>query len=166
MKKNILQSGTTLMEIVVVTAILSTVSLAFLGTFTTVSKFHEKNTKAIKAGLLAEEGIEALRVVKSQNFQTLGSIAAAIAGGGASTRQYFAVSTSTWGVTTTPEIIDGLYYRYFFINPVYRTGTYDVTFNSGLGTFDPNTIAVDVYVEWLWRNATNTNVYKALMTNL
>lgn len=151
------------MEIVVVTAILSSVTLAFLGTFTTVSKFHEKNMKAIKAGLLAEEGIEALRIIKSQDFNELTSLIVPPAD--FSDHKYLEVSTSTWGVTTTPEVIDGLYYRYFVLRSAFRDANSDLTSSAG-GSIDPNTFYAEVYVEWLWRNATNTNVYNAFFTNI
>lgn len=163
MIKKISQTGSTLMEVVVVTAILSTVSLAFLGTFATVSKFHEKNMRVIKAGLLAEEGIEAIRILKSQDFNALSTLAQAGA-----TPHYLAVSTSTWSITSTPEVIDGIYYRYFTLTPAKRTPTYDIVYGAGTAsdTVDLNTLFIDVYVEWQWRNATNTNIYKAFITNI
>ncbi len=154
--------GSTLTEVVIVAGILSTVSLAFLGTFAVISKFHEKNLRAIKAGLLAEEGMEAVRIIKGRDFNTLSTLAQS----GPSTPQYLEVSPSTWNTTTTPEVVDNLYYRYFVVSPAYRTVDSDPTQSSAGNTLDPNTVYVDVTVEWLWRNATTSNSYKAFMTNL
>ncbi len=150
------------MEVVIVAGILSTVSLAFLGTFAVISKFHEKNLRVIKAGLLAEEGIEALRIIKERDFSALATMAQT----GPTTPRYLAVSTTTWNVSGTPEVIDNLFYRYFVVRPAYRTASSDPTETSTGNTLDPNTVYVDVHVEWQWRNSTTTNIYKAFMTNL
>ncbi len=154
--------GSTLTEVVIVAGILSSVSLAFLGTFSIISKFHEKNLRAIKAGLLAEEGMEAVRIIKGRDFSTFSTLAQS----GPSVPQYLEVSPVTWNTTTTPEVVDELYYRYFVISPAYRTIDSDPTESSVGTTLDPNTFYVDVHVEWRWRNSTTSNTYKAFMTNL
>lgn len=153
--------GSTLTEVVIVAGILSSVSLAFLGTFAIISKFHEKNLRAIKAGLLAEEGMEAVRIIKGRDFNALSTLA------DPTVPKYLEVSPLTWNTTTTPEVIDDLYYRYFVISPAYRTVDSDPTESAvGGNLLDPNTIYVDVHVEWRWRNSTTSNTYKAFMTNL
>jgi hypothetical protein len=145
------------MEIVVVSAILSVVSVAFLGTFATVSRFHEKNLRYIKAELIAEEGIEAIRLIKSGGFEKI----TALTPGG---KYYFSLATSSWGVTTTPEVIDGMYYRSFTPYQVMRNASDDIV--STGGTIDPSTFRFQVRVDWNWRNATNTAIYESYMTNL
>ncbi len=157
MKTKISNKGGTLIEIVIVSAILSTVSLAFLGTFATVSRFHEKNMRIIKAELIAEEGMEALRLIKSGGFTALSSLTPG-------QRYYFALATSSWGVTTTPEVIDDMFYRSFRTGVVRRNGSSDID-PTGI-TIDPGTIELEVDVDWVWRNATNTASYRAYMTNI
>ncbi|MDO8579244.1 MAG: hypothetical protein Q7R72_00020 [bacterium] len=149
--------GSTLTEVVVVTAILSVVSLVFLGTFATLSRFHEKDMLAIKGELLAEEGMEAIRLIKSGGWNILSSLPVG------STR-YLVLAPSSWSVTMTPEIIDGIFYRSFRVYAVSRDVSDDIV-TSG-GTVDPNTLRVDVSVGWNWRNATSTANYQSIMTNI
>lgn len=151
------EHGSTLMEIVVVAALLSVVSLAFLGTFASISRFHEKNTLSIKGDLLAEEGVEALRLFKSTGWAALSALPAG-------EDRYFQLSLSSWGVTTTPEVIDGDFYRSFRIYPVARDVSDDIV-SSG-GTLDPDTLLMDVSVRWAWRTASSSANYKAYMTNI
>lgn len=145
------------MEVVVVSAILSVVSLAFLGTFAVISRFHEKNMRVIKAELIAEEGIEALRLIKSAGFSNLSSLTPG-------QKYYFALATSSWSVTTTPEVVDEMFYRHFTTSRVERNVSNDIV-SSG-GTIDSNVLLLKVHVDWTWRNATNTATYESYLTNI
>jgi Tfp pilus assembly protein PilV len=151
-KKN---SGSSLIEVLVVATILSVVSLTFLGSFAIISRFHEKNMYIIKSQLLAEEGMEALRLIKSNNWNifTMGV-----------KDQYLSVASSTWMTTTTPEIIDGIFYRRFFASTVGRDANGDIVQNGG--SADPNIYKVYVQVDWKWRDATTSARYYSYMTNL
>lgn len=149
--------GSVIIEVVVASAIISLVSLAFLGTLTTLSIFHQKDMLAIKGGLLAEEGLEAVRFVKGSGWSNLSSLPF-------NTPRYFALGTSSWSATTTPEIIDGLFYRSFKLYQVYRDSNDDIV-SSG-GTVDNNTFFVESSVSWRVRNATSTITYKTYVTNI
>ncbi len=157
MKKSSHTQGSVLLEVVVTSAIISLVSLSFLGTLATLSRFHQKNMLSIKGGLLAEEGIEAVRFVKGSGWSNLSSLPV-------NTPRYFELATSSWGVTTTPEIIDGLFYRSFILYSVARDAGDDIV-SSG-GTLDPNTFLVESRVSWNWRGATSTVSYKTYVTNI
>lgn len=149
--------GSVMVEVVVVSAIISVVSLAFLGTLATLSRFHQKDMLSIKGGLLAEEGLEAVRYIKGGGWTALSSLPL-------NTSRYLALATSSWSATTTPEIVDGLFYRSFRLSAVYRDGSDDIV-SSG-GTLDPNTLFAESVVSWRWRNATSTTSYKTYVTNI
>lgn len=149
--------GSVIVEVVVTSAIISLVSLAFLGTLASLSQFHQKNMLAIKGGLLAEEGLEAIRYVKGSGWNNLSGIPL-------NTQRYITLGVSSWGVTTTPEIIDGIFYRSFIVRSVLRNNSDDIV-SSG-GTLDSDTLFVESFVSWNWRNATNTVVYKTYVTNI
>lgn len=151
------QKGSTLTEVVVVSAILAVVSLAFLGTFSLLSRFHEKDMLTIKGELLAEEGVEALRLIKSGGWNTLSGLPMG------STR-YLNLTPSSWSITTTPEVIDGIFYRSFIPYAVSRNASDDIV--TAGGTTDPNTLLVSVSVSWNWRGATSTANYQSYMTNI
>jgi hypothetical protein len=112
---------------------------------------------AIKAGLLAEEGIEALRLVKGSSFENISSIVR-------DTDKFLALSPYSWILTTVPEIIDGKFYRSFQVHTVSRGASDDIVVSGGI--VDPNTLLLDVSVLWNWRGATSTANYKSYITNI
>ncbi len=146
-----------MVEVVVVSAIISVVSLAFLGTLATLSRFHQKDMLSIKGGLLAEEGLEALRFVKGAGWSNLANLPL-------DTDRYFELAASSWSVTSTPEIIDGIFYRMFRLSAVYRDGNDDIV--SIGGTVDTNTFFAQSSVSWRWKGATSTTSYKTYVTNI
>jgi type II secretory pathway pseudopilin PulG len=149
--------GSTLVEVLVVAGVLASIALAVFGTLALLSRFHEKNMSAIKAQLLAEEGIEALRFIKASGWSTLSGIPSG-------TARYLALSPSSWGVTTTPEIVDGEFWRVVKVYAVSRNVSGDIV-SSG-GTIDPNTLLLESNVSWVWRGATSTTGYQSYITNL
>ncbi|HEY4500282.1 MAG TPA: hypothetical protein VJH25_00640 [Candidatus Paceibacterota bacterium] len=149
--------GSTLIEIVVVTAILSLVSLSFLGTFAALSSFHEKNMRAVKGSLLAEEGLEAVRLIKSGDWDSLATIPSGSV-------RYLTLSPASWSITTSPEIIDGIFYRSIRVFEVMRDWNDDIVLSGG--TIDPNTLRLESSVSWSVRSATGTVSYEAYMTDI
>jgi len=149
--------GSTLVEVLVVAGVLASIALAVFGTLSLLSRFHQKNMSTIKAQLLAEEGIEALRFIKASGWSTLSGIPSG-------TARYLALSASSWGVTTTPEIVDGVFWRTVKVYAVSRDVSGDIV-SSG-GTVDPNTLLLESKVSWLWRGATSTTGYQSYITNL
>jgi|SRR5581483_2963275 len=149
--------GSVLLEVIIGAAILAAVALSFLGSFAVLSRVHERNMLYIKGDLLAEEGIEALRLIKGAGWSNLLGISTL------GTR-YLTVGDSTWGVTTTPEVIDGSFFRSIKVTPVSRSATDDIT-TSG-GTVDTNTLLLESDVSWSYRNSTSTATYKSYVTNI
>jgi hypothetical protein len=151
------RKGSGLVEIVVAGAILSAVSLTFLGTLSLLSRFHQKDMLTIKGQLLAEEGLEALRLMKGAGWSVLSSMPTG-------TARYLALGSSSWTATTTPEVVDGQFSRSFMLSQVRRGATDDIV-SSG-GTVDPNTLLAEVTVSWLWRSATSSVTYRTYVTSL
>lgn len=152
-----MQKGNSIIEVVVGATILSIVSLAFLGTFAVLARFHERDMYQIKGTLLAEEGVEAVRLIKGGGWVNLSTIPAG-------QQRYLALAPSSWGVTTTPEVVDGVFYRSFTLYQVARDSLDNIV-PSG-GSVDPNTLLVDVRTSWGFHGATSTAEYKEYMTNL
>lgn len=150
------QKGSGLIEIVIAGAILSAVSLSFFGTLALLSRFHQKDMLTIKGQLLAEEGLEVIRLVKGAGWNTLSSIPM-------NESRYFALASSSWAITTTPEIIDGVFARSFQLLPVGRNVSDDIV-SSG-GTIDSNTLLAQVTVSWFWKDATTSVMYSTYVTN-
>lgn len=151
------RKGSSLVEVVIGAGILSVVALAFLGTLSTLVGFHQKDMLSIKGTLLAEEGIEAVRFIKGSGWTNLSSIPAG-------QDRYLALGPSSWSVSQTPEVVDGVFFRSFRLSPVMRNASDDIV--SAGGTVDSDTFLVDVSVAWNWRGATTTAIYKAYVTNI
>lgn len=149
--------GSSLVEVVVAAGILGVVTLAFFGSFSALSRFHQRSMLAIKGGLLAEEGIEALRHIKDDGWSNIASIPAG-------TTRYLELGASSWSATTTPEVVDGVFYRSFRLYQVMRDGSDDIV-SSG-GTVDPDTLLLESAVSWDWRGSTSTATYQAYVTNI
>lgn len=157
MAKKSREHGSTLIEVVVVAAVLALVSMAFLGTFSALSRFHRKDMFAIKGELLAEEGIEAIRLIKSDSWNTLASIPPGA-------ERFLSLSPFSWSVTTTPEVVDGVFYRSIRVFGVSRDTNDDIV-SSG-GTTDPDTLRLRSSVSWKEHGATSTASYESYMTNI
>jgi hypothetical protein len=149
--------GSVLLEVVVAASIMAVIALAFLGSFSVLTKIHERNMLYIKGDLLAEEGVEALRFVKASGWSSLSGLPS-----GAS--RYLSVGGSSWTITTTPEIIDAVFYRTVKVFQVSRDSSDNIV-SSG-GTVDPNTLLTEADVSWSYRGATTTVTYKTYVTNI
>ncbi|MDP1625417.1 MAG: hypothetical protein Q8L64_06720 [bacterium] len=151
------EKGSGLVEIVIAGAILSAISMAFLGTLSILSQFHQKDMMIIKGQLLAEEGLEAIRLMKGAGWNAISTIPTGQA-------MYLALGESTWNATTSPDVVDGQFHRSFTLSQVSRDATGDIV-SSG-GSVDPGTLLAEVTVSWLWRNATSTVSYQTYVTSL
>jgi hypothetical protein len=145
------------MEVIVTAAILAGVAAVFLGTLATISRFHQKDMLIIKGELLAEEGLEVLRFYKKDNWATL----AAIPSG---STKYLTLTGSTWSMTDTPEMIDGVFSRSFQVFDVMRDGADNIV--STGGTIDPNIRLFRMTVDWMWRSDLVTSSYSTYMTTI
>jgi type II secretory pathway pseudopilin PulG len=151
------QLGISLIEVLVGVSII-TVSLIAIG-FSVTAYVDARaallvNTKSM---YLAEEGYETLRAIRDVDWNTVEALAL-------DTEHYFDISTSTIGVTGTPEIIDTDYRRWFVLQEVHRNSDDDIVAPGGLGvtTVDPGARDVTVYVQ----SPTGTSSLRAILTNL
>ncbi len=81
------------------------------------------NTSKIQAIFLAEEGIEAVRVLRdggwAANIQSLSS----------GTNYFLTFDGTTFKSTTTPSYVDSTFYRTLRISDVYRNASQDKTYH-------------------------------------
>jgi type II secretory pathway pseudopilin PulG len=91
---------------------------------------------------LAEDGIELIRFVRDEAWTNLSSLPV-------NTTRYLHVSTTTIGVTTTPEVVVG-FSRSFTVQNVYRNGATDdiVASTTGGSVADSNSKYVFMTVSW------------------
>jgi hypothetical protein len=144
------QAGISVVEALICAAIAGAMLIAIIQAFASYEGAQSRQESAVKGQLLAEEGIEALKFVRNTGWGNLSSIPSG-------STKYLYFSGSAWTVTTTPEVIDGLFYRSFSPKSVSRDGSSNIV-SSG-GTIDPNTLFVTVTVSWLSNIGTSTDSY-------
>lgn len=154
--------GIGLLEVVVAVAIIGVALGSVVISYSFYLKAALQNTDVIKATYLAEEGIEAVRILRDTswtdeletlNFDT----------------DYFltyATTTKTWSVTENADnnYVDGKYMRTLRLDEVFRDSNNDIVHIGG--TEDAETILAEVMVSWSDRGATSTRSLKAYYTDL
>ena len=105
-----------------------------------------RDTNEIKAAYLAEEGIEAVRFLRDNNWSAFSSLAMEFP-----YYLYYSTTTSAWEATTTAQTIDGEFQRTFVLERVYRRNSDDDIIplsDAAAKTLDPETKKVTVRVTW------------------
>jgi len=152
------EKGFSLVEVIVAASIISVFLVSLIGAYNLFLTLSLSNVHKVKATFLAEEGVEAVKILRDSSWAT--SIFPLASG----TPYYLEFTPSLWSVTTTPFLVDSLYDRRVFFEDVYRDGAGDIV-DSG-GTFDSGTKKVTVTVEWQERGATSNKVIPTYITNL
>ncbi len=135
------QQGFGLVEILVSVVIISLTLASIYSAVVQTIRISSENTKKIKATFLAEETIEALRLLRDTSWSS--NISSLATDG---TNYYLAWSGGTWTTTTTNTPIDAIFERKFTLNEVNRDGNDDIV-TSG-GTPDASTRLVTARVTW------------------
>jgi type II secretory pathway pseudopilin PulG len=154
--------GMGLVEVVVAVAILGTALGSIIITYSYYITAALQNTEVIKATYLAEEGMEAIRILRDDDWD------ANIAPLSMGTDLYltYATTTKTWSVTTSPanNYVDGKYMRTVRMDRVSRNSSQDIVASGG--TVDADIKYVEVTVAWQEGEATTTRSLAAYITNL
>lgn len=150
-------AGLGLVEIVVVAGIISLVFVGLLQLLFLTLKPIGESVRQTEATYLAEEGIEAVKVLRNGGWT--GNIASL----SNSTTYYPVIASDNWTLTTTdPGAINGTYTRTVVFEAVYR----DVDDNiAGTGTVDDNTRKVTTTVTWMDRDQSKSVTLETYITN-
>jgi len=150
------RTGFTLVEIVVGVGMLT----MFLGAnflyFRKVLDVSQQTTRHIQSGFLLEEGVEAVKLLRDKGW---GANIATLTNG---TKYYFTWDSINreWDVTTTPQLVENLFTRYFILAAVYRNVGTDNIVPASVGApdvLDTGTKKVVVTVVWPLRSSTVTS---------
>lgn len=151
--------GVSLLEAVIATAIISVSVFGIVSVFQYLSSHAIENTRDLQAQYLAQEGIEALRLMRDDSWS---SRIAPLSDTTTYSLEY-ASSSDIWKSTTTPQTTEDGFTRTFTVDEVQRDSNDDIV-ESG-GSNDPDTRKFNVVVEW--GSATSTrrevNIY---LTNI
>lgn len=149
--------GFSLIEIVVGLAVILLCLSSLISTSHISLKIINSDTKKIKAGFLAEEGIEALKSMRAVSWKDKINILLT------STNYYlfFDGNNKEWQITSTPVFTDS-FERKFIIENVYRDTNDDI---AQTGVLDANTKKITMFVSWNGGVGTTESV-SAYITNI
>lgn len=150
------QSGLTLVEVVIASAIILTAVLTLLGVHNFYLKSALSNAETVKAVHLMEEGIEAMRYFRDDSWE------AKVETLSLNTPYGLVLSGGTW--QTTSNLWVGSFTRSVTLASVQRNASGDIV-SSG-GALDPDTLLVTATVSWPSRGATTTKAMSTYLTNL
>ncbi|MFA6797378.1 MAG: hypothetical protein WCR40_01580 [Candidatus Paceibacterota bacterium] len=115
------------------------------------------NLKLTQAAYLAEEGVEAVKVIRDNNWTNISDINL-----GQSYYLYFSTTSSTWQATTTVIYVDD-FIRSFVLEEVKRNADGDI---SDFGDTDLKTKKLIVFVSWFGKTGETTKSLKTYITDI
>ncbi|MEI7513337.1 MAG: hypothetical protein WCJ74_01815 [bacterium] len=147
-----------IIEVVVVPAILLMIVLAVMNAFTAYVKSSKGSIDAVKASYLLEEGIEVVKTFRDVSWNSK------IASSTVDVPFRIAWNTNSFATTSSTALIDGMFDRTIVLSNVYRDNvSKDI---STSGTIDNNTKKVTVSVSWNSGSGTTTKTLSAYVTNI
>lgn len=153
------KKGLTVIEVIVASAVFSAAVVSIGGAYNYFSRVAYRNTASVQAAFLAEEGVEAVRILRDYSWS--GNIAGLTNG----TTYRLTWNGTRWGTTTSATLIDNQFDRTFVLSAVNRDGSFDVV-TSG-GSLDTGTRKVTVTVSWyLPGDGTSTKSVEAYISNI
>lgn len=153
-----MKKGSSLIEIIVGLAIIST-ALLLLGNIAQYSmRLVETSTMRLQATFLLSEGAEAIKTIRDLGWT------ANINPLPLNTDRYLEFNANQWKATTTPETIDNVFSRKFTIASVQRNSSDDIVASGG--TADPNTKKITITVSWNQGNRPFSESISTYITNL
>lgn len=160
--KKKLIAGSGLVEILVAVFIFTIV----LGSLITASNMYlagaAENLKSIKGVYLAEEGVEAIKIIRDIGWDNV-----SILSNDVDYYLYFDTSSSTnnfWGATSTPSYIDSVFNRTFKFDAVYRDSNGRITTEGGI--LDLYTKKVTVSVSWPSKSTITTKILSTYIADI
>lgn len=149
--------GIGIIEIVVVVSIVSLISVSISKAIVLTSRFVQQSTIEATAVFLAEEALEAMKVLRNASWDN--QIAPLTNG----TTYYADISANQWTVTSTnPGAINGLYTRTIVLSAVNRDSNDNISQN---GLTDNDTRKLAVTVAWSDHNNPRSITLETYLTN-
>lgn len=149
--------GTGVIEVIIGSAIILIGIFSIIKTYNYYLRFALSHRYDIQATLLAEEGVEAVKLLRDKGWSE--NISTLIPGVAYS----LAFINSSWTSTTSVNLIDGKFSRTFTVSEVYRGGDDRI---SSSGVLDQNTRKVAVSVAVRNNFGTTTKTISTYITNI
>jgi Tfp pilus assembly protein PilV len=157
------KKGSGLVEILVAVFVFSVILSSLIFTSSAYLSGAGDNLKSAKGAYIAQEGIEAVKIIRDTNWNTISALTD-------NTNYYLYFDTSsttnnTWKATSTVSYatVDSNFTRSFKLNSVYRDANGRI---QSSGTLDNNTEKVTVSVSWKSKATTTIKTLSTYITNL
>lgn len=149
--------GIGVVEIVVVVGIVSIIVLSIFQLVVVATRPIAFGSRQAEATYLAEEGIEAVRLLRNESWTTK------IATLTDSATYYPVLVSNAWTLASTnPGPINGTYTRTIVVSTAVRDGSDDI---SSTGTPDPKTKKVTATVSWVEHGQNQSVILETYLTN-
>lgn len=150
------KKGSGLVEVVVAISIILLVLSSIYGVHIFYVKTVFSNLNKVRATFLLEEGIEAVKLIRDQDWDNIANLSV-------DEDLFLVFSGSFWQTTATNTFVDNFFERKFVLERVMRE-------NSGIispsgGSYDDDTRKVTVTVSWINDAATSSRSVSTYITN-
>ena len=135
------KKGFTLIEVLIACSIMSLITISVMSAATKGIQLSNRALKQVQANLLLEEGAEAVKSIRDDNWNTISSLSP-------DTNYYLSFDTNTnkWFLVSNPtSAIDGTFTRVIVFSEVYRDNNDDI---AETGALDIGTKKVSITVSW------------------
>ncbi|PIP73381.1 MAG: hypothetical protein COW88_02060 [Candidatus Lloydbacteria bacterium CG22_combo_CG10-13_8_21_14_all_47_15] len=160
MRNRTAQQGFGLIEIVIGSAIISSALLGIVFAGGTYERVSREVRETIKVSFLADEGVEAMRSIRDDDWSVFASLAVG-------TPYYLVFSGGQWTATATPDTIDSMFTRTVTLYNVSRdSATNKISTSSGGTYIDAETREVRASVSFERAATTTTREVRAYFSNI
>ena len=156
------QRGFSLAEVIIGTALILLSLTGLVSGYSFYLKAGLKNTDALKAAFLLQEGAEAVTLLRDDGWSGLSSLTSGVT-------YYLSWTGTKWTATSTATTTDTLFTRTITLDAVYRrTSDKDIVASSSpdAKTLDANTRKLTVRVSWGAASSTEERQAVTYLTNL
>ena len=152
--------GFSLVEILIGVSIISVSLMLIVNLETGISKIGFGSTSRVQAGMLAEEGVTAIRDMRNYSWQKIN-----VLNNGISYRIYWDQTDKMWKATTSIILIDNKFDRTITFSAVNRdVTTFDIVSNGGVVDYGTRKFVVDV--SWQDDKGTSTRSLTSYIYNI
>lgn len=148
--------GFGLVEVIVAISIILLVLSSIYGVHVFYIKTVFSNINKVRATFLLEEGVEAIKLIRDQNWENIADLSV-------DEDHFLAFNGNFWQVTDANVFIDALFERKFSLERVRRESS-GVISSSG-ASYDEDTRKVNVTVSWFDGTATSSRSISTYITN-
>lgn len=150
------QQGFSLVEIIVVLAVITTVFIGLLQLAVLEQQTQRVAAEESAAYILAREALEAARSIRDENWSDIANLAVA-------TPYYPVIAANQWVLSTTNPGSVGIYNRWLSVDDVLRDASDNISIT---GSLDVDTRAFSSFVSWTdSRGAVRTIQLDTYLTN-